>query len=88
MLHRERLASGKTLHRLPMPVSKLPDGAMVQAGDDSFLIVQGRALKWSPAGYISAARLPDDAMLLTPPSTVRAFAAGYRPKLHESASHL
>jgi hypothetical protein len=84
-LHRERLASGKKLHRLPMPVSKLPDGTMVQAGGDSFLIAQGRALKWSPAGYSLAARLPGDAMLLTPPSTVRAFAAGYRPVLHPSA---
>jgi hypothetical protein len=58
---------------------------MVQAGGDSFLIVQGTALKWSPAGYISAPRSPEDAMLLTPPSTVRAFVAGYRPVLHPSA---
>jgi hypothetical protein len=87
VLHRERLASGKRLHRLPMPVGNLPDGAMVQAGGDSFLVVRGRALRWSPAGYRRAARLPDDAMLLTPPSTVRAFAAGYRPMLHPSAKH-
>jgi hypothetical protein len=58
---------------------------MVQAGGDSFLIVRGKALKWSPAGYGRAARVGDDAMLLTPPSTVRAFAAGYRPVLHPSA---
>jgi hypothetical protein len=51
-------------------------------------MVQGTALKWSSAGYSRAARLGDDAMLLTPPSTVRAFAAGYRPELHPSASHL
>ena len=88
VLHRERFASGKKLHRLPMPIAKLPDGTMLQAGGDSFLVVQGRALKWSPAGYGRAARLPDDAMLLTPPSAVRAFAAGYRPVLHESAQHL
>jgi len=88
VLHRERFASGKKLHRLPMPIAKLPDGTMLQAGGDSFLVVQGRALKWSSAGYGRAARLPDDAMLLTPPSAVRAFAAGYRPVLHESAQHL
>jgi hypothetical protein len=88
VLHRERLASGKTLHRLPMPIARLPDGTMVQAGGDSFLIVQGRALQWSLAGYISARRLPENATLLTPPSTVRAFAAGYRPAVHESAKHL
>jgi hypothetical protein len=85
VLHRERLASGKRLHPLPAKVDKLPDGTVVQDGGDSFLIVQGRALKWSPAGYTKADSAPDHAMLLTPPSTVRAFAAGYRPMLHPSA---
>jgi hypothetical protein len=84
-LHRERFASGGKLHPLPMKIEKLPDGTMVQDGDDSFLIVGGRALKWSPAGYTKAIRALDNAKLLTPPSTVRAFAAGYRPMLHPSA---
>ena len=30
----------------------------------------------------------NDAKLLTPPSTVRAFAAGYRPVLHESVEQI
>ena len=84
-LHAQRLASGKELHPLPMKIQKLPDGTMVQEGDDSFLIAQGRVLKWSPAGYAAAGRVLDQAMLLTPPSTVRAFAAGYRVVLHPSA---
>ena len=86
VLHRERFASGRKLHPLPMRLEKLPDGAMVQAGDDSFLITQGRALLWSPAGYVKAERAPREVKLLTPPSTVRAFAAGYRPVLHPSAT--
>ena len=85
VLHRERLASGKRLHPLPMRLEELPDGAMVQAGAESFLIAQGRVLKWSPGGYTLATRELDNPMLLTPPSTVRAFAAGYRPALHPSA---
>jgi hypothetical protein len=85
VLHRERLASGKKLHPLPAKIEKLPDGAMVQDGDDSFLIVQGRALLWSAAGYTQAQRSLENAKLLTPPSTLRAFAAGYRPMLHPSA---
>ena len=84
VLHRERLASGKKLHPLPMMIGKLPDGTMVQDGDDSFLIAEGRAFRWSSAGYTKAARALDNAMLLTPPSTMRAFAAGYRPMLHPS----
>jgi hypothetical protein len=86
VLHRERLERGKKrLHPLPMPVRELPDGAMVQAGEDCFLIVQGRALQWSMAGYREGAAAIEDAMLLTPPSTLRAFSNGYKPALHPSA---
>ena len=46
----------KRLHALPMPLQQLPDGAMVQAGAESYLIAQGRALLWSPAGYREAQR--------------------------------
>ncbi|WFU19622.1 hypothetical protein [Bradyrhizobium sp. CB3481] len=86
VLHRERLERGsKRLHPLPVPVEKLPDGAMVVRGDYSFLIVQGRALQWSMEGYRKADGAIEDALLLTPPSTLRALGAGYRPVLHQSA---
>jgi hypothetical protein len=86
VLHRERLDHGKKrLHALTTPLQRLPDGAMVQQGAESFLIVQGRALLWSPAGYRKAHSTPEDAMLLTPPSTLRALSAGYRPVLHATA---
>jgi hypothetical protein len=89
VLHRERLTGGKKrLHALPMPPEELPDGAMVQAGNESYLIVQGRALAWSPSGYRDMQNALQDAMLLTPPSTLRALAAGYRPVLHQSAAKL
>jgi hypothetical protein len=87
VLHRERLdGAKKRLHPLPVPLAQLPDGAMVQVGAESFLILQGRALQWSMAGYRRAERAIGDAMLLTPPSTLRAISAGYRPVLHGSAS--
>jgi hypothetical protein len=87
VLHRERLdGNKKRLHPLPMPLERLPDGAMVQAGEDSFLIAKGRAFLWSPAGYTKAERALREAKLLTPPSTVRAFAAGYRVVLHPNAT--
>jgi len=87
VLHRERLDHGqKRLHPLPGPLKELPDGAMVQGGSESYLTVQGRALLWSPAGYVEAPESIDNAMLLTPPSTLRALRAGYRPVLHPSAT--
>ena len=86
-LHRERLDRGKKrLHDLPMPLAQLPDGAMVQQDEESFLVVQGRALKWSPAGYASGACELSEPMLLTPPSTLRAMRAGYKAVLHPSAT--
>ena len=86
VLHRERLDRGKKrLHPLPMPIENLPDGAMVQAGASVFLIARGRALQWSLAGYRKAGDAIENAMLLTPPSTLRAMDAGYRPVLHPSA---
>jgi len=87
VLHRERLDHGKKRpHPLPMALKNLPDGAMVQADGESYLIAQGRALNWSPAGYRDATASLEGATLLTPPSTLRALSAGYRPVLHPSAS--
>ena len=89
VLHRERLERRrKRLHPLPGPIAQLPDGAMVQAGEAYFLIAQGRVLRWSMEGYGKARDAIGDAMLLTPPSTLRAMGAGYRPALHPSAIEL
>jgi hypothetical protein len=86
VLHRERLERGKKRrHPLPVPVKQLPDGAMVQGGEESFLILQGKALQWSMAGYRETDGAIENALLLTPLSTLRALGAGYRPVLHPSA---
>ncbi len=86
VLHHERLDHGKKrMHTLAVPIAQLPDGAMIQEGEESFLVTQGKVLLWSPAGYTRAARQPDQAKLLTPPSTLRALKAGYQPVLHPTA---
>src|SRR5664279_2247150 len=86
VLHGERLdGRTKRLHALPAPIERLPDGAMLALDGASYLIAQGRALLWSPAGYRHAQSVLAGAMLLTPPSTLRALNAGYRPVLHPSA---
>jgi len=89
VLHRERLDRGKKrVTPLAVPLGELPDGAMLQEGKESYLVVQGRPLKWSPAGYHAATGAIWGPMLLTPPSTLRALGAGYVPVLHPSAVEL
>ncbi len=85
VLHRERFASGKKLHALPSSIDRLPEGTMIALGGDAFLVVNGRPLRWTFAGYQKPEAPMRDAMLLTPLSTLRALAAGYRPVLHRSA---
>ncbi|HVJ33158.1 MAG TPA: hypothetical protein VND94_08580 [Terriglobia bacterium] len=89
VLHRERLdGRAKRLHPLSAQPCDLPTGAMLAAGGESYLVTAGRLLRWSADGYhalaVPAAGLRFDG-LLTPPSTLRALAAGYRPVLHASA---
>ena len=55
VLHRERLMRrNKRLHALPMPWRHCPTARWCNR-PPSFLIVQGRAIEWSPAGYRDAA---------------------------------
>ncbi|MBL8839320.1 MAG: hypothetical protein JNL66_23895 [Alphaproteobacteria bacterium] len=85
VLHDERLdGRAKRIHALPLPPAELPDGAMVAAGEDAFAIVRGVPYRWTASGYRRAGRLPALDGLLTPPATVAALAAGYRPVLHAS----
>lgn len=81
--HRQR--GRKRLHPVTGSPADLPSGAMVAIGQSSYLIVAGRAHRWTPDGYQPAATLPQVDGLLTPPSTLRTLMAGYRPILHPSA---
>jgi hypothetical protein len=87
VLHLERLdGCTKRLHSLSMPINELPDGAMVRAGEQNYLIVGARPLLWSFDGYYEASLPLADPRLIKPPSTMRALQAGYRVKLHESVT--
>jgi len=76
VLHRERLGERPAVED-PM---QLPDGTMVAAGPEAYLIIGGALHRWTPAGYLRAR--PDAGfVLLTPPSTVAALADGYVPHM-------
>jgi hypothetical protein len=83
VLHRERLDHGrKRVHAIPGPADKLPDGAMITADGGAYTLVRGRAFRWTEQGYEPAQEIPRADGLLTPPSTLLAMLAGYRPLLH------
>jgi hypothetical protein len=88
-LDRERRdGRAKRLHAAS--AEDLPDGAMITAADGGFLAIVGaQALLWSPAGYRTALARPRGTVaLLTPPASVAALKAGYRPLWHPSATRL
>lgn len=85
VLHRERLQSRrKRLNMLLLTLDELPDGAMIAAAGNAYLIMKGEAYRWSADGYEATNALPFVDGLLTPPSTLRALKAGYRPLVHPS----
>jgi hypothetical protein len=87
VLHRERLEGrAKRLHPLPCALEDLPDGAMVAANGESYLVADGSLLRWAFGGYEQPDGRPSDVMLLTPPSTINALRAGYQPMLHPTAA--
>jgi hypothetical protein len=81
-LHRERTQAA---HRLSA-CAELPDGAMVSLDGRAWLVVAGGLRAWTHAGYTDRRTGPREPMtVLTPPSTVAAMRAGWRPQLHPSA---
>jgi len=85
VLHSERLDHGrKRLHGLPGPADELPDGSAIAAADNAYILARGRAFRWTVHGYEGPLEIPRADAVLTPPSTLGALRAGYRPVLHPS----
>lgn len=83
VLHVERLDHGKKrLHPVPRDINELPDGTVVAAAGEAYTLARGRAFRWTTRGYASTGEMPRADALLTPPSTLAALRAGYRPLLH------
>lgn len=83
VLHAERQDRGrKRVHAIPGPAEELPDGTMITANGAAFTLARGQAFRWTDQGYGPPQEIPRVGSLLTPPSTLRAILAGYRPRLH------
>ena len=82
-LHTERLISGrKRRHALRANIVDLPDGAVVSLADEAFTIAKGKAFRWTEDGYDQPQTDLHADGLLTPPSSLVALEAGYRPVVH------
>jgi hypothetical protein len=89
VLHAQRLdGRGKRRHRVAL--DDLPDGAMIAMppGDRAFAVRGDALLPWTASGYGPPQPRPRGIAidLLTPPATVAALAADYRPHWHPSAA--
>ncbi|BAT61099.1 hypothetical protein GJW-30_1_03655 [Variibacter gotjawalensis] len=88
-LHAERLdGKAKRIHPAPDDLATLPDGTVVTANDDAFTLAHGRAFRWTERAYAPPTKLGKADGMLTPPSTIAALRAGFRPLLHpDIAAH-
>jgi hypothetical protein len=82
-LHAERLGPKPAL-----AVASLPDGVFVVEDGEPWLVLRGELLRWTPGGYEERRPAAGRASVLTPSTSVRVLAAGWRgalPFLHPSA---
>jgi len=89
-LHRDRVARLRGHKHAPATLATVPFGAffVLPSSDGTpWIQLDDCAAAWSHAGYTGWARWPTsiEVDVLTPPATLAALRAGYRPILHPSA---
>jgi hypothetical protein len=90
-LHDERLDTQTRTRRLhEMASDDLPDGTFVMLDNDPHVLVGGRALRWTPSGYVDQKDRSrrGSALVITPPSLVDLLRTDRHPAvpfLHPSA---
>lgn len=86
-LHAERIVPRSRTQRLwETDCADLPDGAFVLHDGAPHLVLADGLRRWSWQGYAAPIKRPSEMIVtLTPPSSVAALRAGYRPVLHPSA---
>lgn len=87
VLHAARLSQDSRQTRSSARFGDLPDGAMIDRGEEAWLVANGQILRWTPGGYDRArsVSLSEIVTVLTPAPVLRVLKAGYRPVVHPSA---
>ena len=84
-LHRERVDRSRRQVRFVASEQELPDGVMIQAGADVWLLWRGQRFPWCDTGYGRPInRGLGQVEVLTPRSLVGALNNGYQPQVHSS----
>jgi hypothetical protein len=86
-LHAERRVRAWVKRTYIAVSDDLPDGTYVALDDQAWLVLGDALLRWSPDRYVARRLRPpvQEITVLTPPSIVAAFHAGYRAGVHPSA---
>jgi hypothetical protein len=85
VLHAERL-DGRAKRTWRSDVAALPDGAYVSVDGIPRIVWHDELVAWSDAAYANRQKRPahGEVDVLTPPSIVAVFKAGYVPEVHPS----
>jgi hypothetical protein len=87
-LHAERMATGAPQRKFSHSIEPLPDGTFISDDElTAYLVLNHQLWRWTPFGYerVTQTAIHFPARILTPPSIVRALAAGYPVMIHASA---
>ena len=88
-LHKDRIDRAiRGQRRWRAALDDLPDGAFVQMNGTPHLVQDQRLLPWRHAGYGAAVDRPRsiDVEVLTPKLSVATLRAGFKPRLHATAT--
>lgn len=83
VLHAERL-KGRSKRTWRADIDSLPDGTFVMLDGTPHIVWGSELAAWSDTGYTTHVPRPAHCglVVLTPPSIVAIFKAGYRPEVH------
>lgn len=89
VLHTERVINNGEKQTFDALLADIPDGTIVEHGDQKYLRWKDRCHPWSFQGYGKAVDLPltTNVKVLTPKSIVRLFASGFVPNVHFSVNN-
>ncbi|NDR56380.1 hypothetical protein [Aliiruegeria sabulilitoris] len=88
VLHRDRVLPDRRQRRLAAEAGGLPDGAFILQAGQPLLLSAGRALAFTPGGYLATKppRPRERVTVLTPAANLAVLAAGFQPELHPTAA--